>query len=231
MRCRRAGDSVATISAPANSSPYAAFLAQMDAVASQQPVSDNGGSLKAASVGLPSRESRPRGREPPAGQGSRFRAQTAGGRQQTHTAQPAAEARQQQPAAPSAAAALQPGSQSESATGRSASGGSRQQEQPPQRQQQRGEGNARAPEARQATLRRFVSDGAALGNAANIAARSAPPARAADPYSAFHLVSWYMNMKSLVEVLHARVSGQYLGGQSADAGLMCNGLHKTFSTC
>jgi hypothetical protein len=191
-RCRRDSDTVATISAPVNSSPYAAFLAQMDAVASQQPVADSGGSLKAASVGVPSRESRPRGRSQPAGQASRFRSQTADGKQQTGTAETAAEAQQRQPAALSAAAAPQPGSQSESVTGRSAPGGSRQQEQQ-QQQQQQGRGSARAPEAPRAPLRRFVSDGAALGSAANIAARSAPAARAADPYSAFHLVSRCMD--------------------------------------
>jgi hypothetical protein len=176
---------VATISAPVISSPYAAFLAQMDAVASRQPAVAAGGagSLKAASVGVPSRESRPRGRSQPAGQASRFRSQTADGKQQTGAAETAAEAQHQQPATSAAAAALQP---------RSAPGSRMQQQQQHQQQPpppQQGRGNARAPEATRAPLRRFVSDGAALGKAANIAARSAPAARAADPYSAFHLVS------------------------------------------
>lgn len=226
-RCRRDSDTVATISAPVNSSPYAAFLAQMDAVASQQPVANSGGSLKAASVGVPSRESRPRGRSQPAGQASRFRSQTADGKQQTNAAETAAEAQQRRPATSGAAAALQPRLHPDTASGGSGPGG-RMQQQPPQQQQ--GRGSARAPEAPRAPLRRLVSDGAALGSAANIAARSAPAARAADPYSAFHLVSWYINMNSLVKVLHARVSGRCLGGKGADARPMCSRLHKDFST-
>ena len=188
---------MATISAPVNSSPYAAFLAQMDAVASQQPASDNSsaGSLKTASAGLPSREARPRGRSQPAGQASRFRASTAEAA--------GAEPRPQQPAVAAAKAAPQPESRPNRAPDAPAPAGSRLPPPPPvppqqqqQQQQQRARGNARAPEARQATLRRFVSDGAAaLGSAANIAARSAPAARAADPYSAFHLVSCCMSLR------------------------------------
>lgn len=157
-------DSVAAISAPAASNPYAAFLSQMDDMATQQA-----DMLRAASSGSGSRNNRRGRNEATAAAASRLR----------HQWEPSGLAQPQQPPAQAGGSG---DSQGALVTNPAAAAAGRTQPALPSTPQQAAE----AREANKSALRRFVSDGAALGQAANIATRPTPPA--SDPYAAFHLV-------------------------------------------